>query len=206
MAHIGLFGGSFNPIHTGHLILTEIARSEANLDRILFVPAKKPPHKLMQRLADARDRLRMAELAIAENEFFEISEIELHRSGPSYTLLTVRELRKQLEPEDTLSLVVGADSVHEMPEWWHARELVHEVPIIALRRPGYPLQKLDRVKAEFGEKAVEQIKKQMVETPLLQISSTEIRERIRAGKTIRYMVPEKVREYILETRLYTGPE
>lgn len=202
MANLGLFGGSFNPVHMGHLILAEIARADANLDKMLFVPARKPPHKLLHGLAAAQHRLRMTELAVEGNEHFEISEIELEREGPSYTLQTVEELRDGLGADDSLFLVVGADSVHEMPEWWHARELVQEVPIIALKRPGYPLDDLDRVKAEFGEEAVEQIKQNVVEAPLLQISSTDIRERIRTGKSIRYMVPEKVRRYIAENGLY----
>jgi len=206
MANIGLFGGSFNPVHMGHLILAEIARTEAKLDQMLFVPAKEPPHKIMRRLAPAEDRLRMTELAVEDNDYFQISEIELKREGPSYTLLTVRELRDRLETGDNLFLVVGADSVHEMPDWWHAKELVREIPIIALRRPGYPMGNLEKVRAEFGDEAVEQIQELAVETPLLQISSTDIRKRIRTGRTIRYLVPDKVRAFILENQLYKEAE
>ena len=203
MARIGIFGGSFNPVHLAHLILAEHARSQRRLDRILFVPAKFPPHKPDEPLASDEHRMRMLELAIEGNPAFQASALELERQGPSYTLMTVRQLRETVEREAQLFLIVGGDSLHDIHRWWRAAELVREVQIIALDRPGYAVSEaLDRIARLFGQEVASQIERLKVDAPLLDISATEIRERVRAGKSIRDMVPEPVRQYIVENRLY----
>jgi len=205
MARAGIFGGSFDPIHVGHLILAERARAERALDRVLFIPAGRPPHKPRQPLAPARDRLEMVRLAVRGNPAFEPSSIELDRDGPSYTLLTVRELRAQIGSADELFLVLGADSVRDIPNWWRASELVREVDIIAFDRPACTVeQAVDGLVKHFGRTWADRVLELKVDAPLLGISATEIRERLARGRSIRYMVPEAVRAYIMERGLY-GP-
>jgi nicotinate-nucleotide adenylyltransferase len=202
MSRIGIFGGSFNPAHAAHLILAECARQEAALDRVLFVPARRPPHKCRVRLAPARHRLAMLRLALAGNPRFEVSTVELDRRGPSYTLDTVRQIKARLGARHELLLIVGADSIRDMPHWWRADELVREVKIIGLARPGYSLDDMGELKDAFGAQKVAEIRAGVVRAPLLEISATDIRDRVRRGRTIRYLVPEPVRRYIERHRLY----
>jgi len=202
MADIGIFGGTFNPIHVGHLILAQTVLCEKGLEKVLFVPAREPPHKSCDELAAAEHRLRMVEMSVAGNERFAVSSVEIAREGPSYTLVTVRQLREEFGESSRMFLILGADSVREMPQWWHAGELVREVGLMALRRPGYSLAEMPELEQKFGAEMVERIKESIVDAPLLEISSTDIRNRIREGKPIRYLVPEPVRRYILARNLY----
>jgi nicotinate-nucleotide adenylyltransferase len=200
---IGVFGGSFNPPHMAHLVLAERARVERALDRVLFVVAGHPPHKAPRPLAPGPDRLRMAELAIQGNPAFQACDLELKKPGASYTLQTVRELRTSLGPGARLFLMMGGDALLDLPTWWHAAELAREVPIIAFGRPGSALgAELDGLARHFGEGWVRQVRALMVTAPLMEISATQVRERVRAGLSVRYMVPEAVRAYIEERGLY----
>jgi nicotinate-nucleotide adenylyltransferase len=203
MTRVGVFGGSFNPIHLAHLILAERVRCERALDRILFVPAGRPPHKPQTPLAPAADRLRMVELAIEGNPAFEAVPLELECEEPSYTLLTVRRLREQLGPRAALFLILGSDSVRDIPTWWRADELVQEADIIAVERPGCPLEAaIGEPAGRYGRGWAGRVKELAVRAPLLAISATEVRERVRRGLSIRYLVPEPVRQYILAHGLY----
>ena len=202
MRRIGWFGGSFNPPHVGHLILAEMARSERSLDEVMFMPARNPPHKPAQGLAPARHRCRMVELAVEDNDAFSVSRHELEREGPSYTLRTARELTEVLSADTQLNLILGADSIHDLTEWWKARELLAEMDFIVLKRPGYPLGELSHIANEFGAGAVEKLRDSIVEAPLLDISSTAVRERVGAGRSIRYLVPDAVRRYIHRQDIY----
>lgn len=204
MKRAGIFGGSFNPVHTAHLLLAEWAREEAGLEVVLFVPASQPPHKPDRRLAPAADRLEMLRLATAPNPAFRISTVELERDGPSYTLTTVRELRREWGEGWQLCLLLGADSVLELPQWWRAAQLVQEVEVIGLPRRGSPPQELDRLEETFGQEPAARIRDSMLPAPLVEISATEVRRRLRRGLSVRYMVPEAVRNYILEHGLYAG--
>jgi nicotinate-nucleotide adenylyltransferase len=205
MTTIGIFGGSFNPVHMAHLILAERALQERALDRVLFIPALQPPHKPQRPVAPAEHRMRMVELAVEANPAFEASRVEVERASPSYTLLTVRQLRESLGPAAELFLLLGADSVHDIPTWWRVQELVREVEIMAFERPGYSLEDdLQALAGLFGEAWARKMQEMKVRAPLIGISATEIRERVRAGKSVRYMVPEPVRQYILEHGLYAG--
>jgi len=204
MAKIGIFGGSFDPIHIGHLILAEAARCHGGLDRVVFVPANLPPHKLDRQLAPGQHRFKMVGMAIADNQYFLASSVELARKGPSYTLITVRQLKEEFGGENRFYLILGADSIREIDQWWHPEELLQEVQTIVLRRPGYPLEHLTELERRFGSAVVDKIKESVADAPLLEISSTQIRNRIRTGRTIRYLVPEPVRLYILEHKLYVS--
>jgi len=204
MPAFGLFGGSFNPIHVAHLVLAERVREERALDKVFFIPAGRPPHKPCRPLAPAEHRLRMVELAIADNDAFAVLDMELVAKQPSYTLRTVRELKRRLGPGADLYLVLGADSVLDLPNWWRADELVREVAVIALDRPGHDLERrLDELAARFGTEWVARVRDLKVNAPLLEVSATEVRRRARAGLSIRYLVPEPVRAYIVEHGLYS---
>lgn len=203
MKKIGIFGGSFNPIHCAHLILAERVWEEAHLDAVLFVPARRPPHKPNQKLLGSEHRLEMVRRAIGDNSHFDCSTIELQQEGPSYTLRTVRKLHERMSGEVELFLIMGSDSVLDLPNWWNAQELVEEIQIIAVNRPDNPVDDLTVVKEAFGSDVVRSIKTNWVEMPLLEISATEIRNRIKEGKSIRYLVPDSVRSYIAEYGLYS---
>jgi nicotinate-nucleotide adenylyltransferase len=203
MTGTAVFGGSFNPVHVAHLALAERVRDERQMDRVLFVPALAPPHKPGERLASAADRLRMVELAVAGNDAFEASSVEIDRGGPSYTLTTVRDLRAGIDPAGELFLVLGADSVREMPTWWHARELAQEAGVIAVPRPGERLEEnIEAAGRTFGQEWAERTRRMALDGPLIEVSATEIRRRLREGRSVRYLVPEAVRDYIGERGLY----
>ena len=202
MARIGVFGGSFDPIHAAHLILAEVARQERGLHKVLFVPARQSPNKKKPTAASAEDRLEMVRLAIEDNDAFDASAIELGREGPSYTLLTIRELKRRAGEESEFFLIVGADSVRDMPTWWRCQELVREVGIISLARPGHSLRDLDEFERHFGLEATDRLRNLSLAGPLLDLSATTVRDRISRGMTIRYFVPDAVRNYILEKGLY----
>lgn len=187
---IGIFGGTFNPIHTGHLINAEYLRQEFGLDRILFVPANMPVHKHLAGQVSADDRMNMVERAIAGHSAFAASRIEIDRTEPSYTITTVRQLREHYH-NDELFLVIGGDSLAEIHTWKDVGELVDLVPIIVMRRHAND-QAMPAFKGGY----------RMGSNPLIDISSTMVRDMVRRGFGIRYMVPDSVQAYIEERGLY----
>lgn len=203
MRKIGLFGGSFNPVHIAHLILAERVREEAELDRVVFIPARRPPHKPDLPLAPASHRLEMLERAIEGHPDFEVSTVEFEREGPSYTLRTVRAFHEEVRGDGEPHLILGGDSVLDLPNWWHAEELVREANIVAVERPGYLLDDLSVVRDAFGDEVAACIRRNRVEIPLMDLSATDIRRRARQGLSIRYLVPEPVRTCIHENQLYS---
>jgi nicotinate-nucleotide adenylyltransferase len=191
---IGLFGGTFNPIHTGHLIIAEVIRQALQIDQILFIPAKIHAFKNNQQIQSSRHRLRMLELVIRDNPYFLISELELNKEGISYTIDTIKMLRLQY-PEDryTLYFLMGADNVAQFHKWKEPAELVKLCNFVVFGRPGFEVDpKSDPLVSKF----------QFVEAPLLEISSTDIRNRIQGNISIRYMVPPQVEAYIHQHSLY----
>ena len=193
MSHLGLFGGSFDPPHLAHLIAAECAVEQFSLDRVLFIPAGLPPHKTDRRLASSGDRLAMTELAIQGNDRFAVDPLELERPGPSYTIDTLLQLRKRYQPE-SLTLIIGADMLAIFPSWHRSEEILGLARVAVLPRPGttaamIPEGLSDRVTA--------------LKMPLIEISSTMIRERIQHGRSTRYLVPDAVGAYIKQHRLYT---
>ncbi len=201
MPGTGIFGGSFNPVHVAHLIVAERVREVRGLERVLFVPAARSPHKPRAPLAPAQDRLRMLELCLEGNDAFAVESLELEREEPSYTLVTVRELRRRGTRDPVL--LMGADSILDLPNWWHAEELAREVPIVGFCRPGYDLEGgWEELTDRFGADWAEAVRRSMVEVPLMQVSATDIRRRLREGRSVRYMVPEGVLAYIEERGLY----
>ncbi len=202
MVPIGLLGGSFNPIHLGHLVIAEEARARLGLERVLFVPARVSPHKLGKPLAPAEDRLRMVQLAIADNPAFEASDTELRRDGPSYSIDTVQQLREQSGGSWDLHFLIGSDSLAELRAWHRVRELADMCKFVVLSRPGDSLDALDRLRPALRDDQVAAIATRRLEIPLIGISSTDIRRRVRERLSIRYLVPESVRRYIVAKGLY----
>jgi nicotinate-nucleotide adenylyltransferase len=196
---IGVFGGTFDPIHIGHLAAAEDARAQLDLQKILFIPNNVPPHKRDQRVSIAGDRVRMVELAIADNTGFELCTIELERPGPSYTLDTLRLLRSRLGSDVHLTFLTGCDSLLFLHTWHQPDALLAEFELVFLARPTDDPIDWERIEARFPE-----IRKQTrtIQIPLLEISAQELRRRVRAGLPIRYYVTAPVEAYIREHALY----
>lgn len=196
---IGLMGGTFNPIHMGHLITAEAVWETFGLDEVLFIPSAHPPHKDEHGMIAPNHRLRMTELAIRGNPHFRISDIELRRQGPSYAVDTVRTLKEIYGDDAELYFITGADAVNDLSTWYHARELLGVCHFIAATRQGAELD-MERLQAHFGELGKTHIHR--LPTPALEISSTDIRERLLQGRSVRYLVPAVVEEYIGKEGLY----
>ena len=202
---IGLLGGSFNPIHRGHLAVARAARAALHLDRIVLVPSARPPHKSSS-LASAEDRFAMASLAAADPVFagagFEVSDVELTRTGPSFTIDTLRWFRER-DPAAELFFVVGADSVPELKTWRDARELFRLARFAVAARPGHDLEgDLAALARDLGAEAAQGLRERVVPIEPDPLSATEIRRRLRDGDSIEGLVPDAVRRYIHERGLY----
>lgn len=189
---IGILGGTFDPIHIGHLILAEEARGILRLDKVIFVPAYIPPHKQRRQITPAADRYAMVSLAVKSNPFFEVSDLELKRQGVSYSVETVREFRKVF-PEASMYFIAGSDALREFSSWKEANLLSGMSRLVIAQRPGYPLKKT------FPGTRV-------IEINAFDISSTQLRRRIKNGKSVYYLIPEEARKYILEKQLYCSPD
>lgn len=191
---IGIMGGTFDPIHIGHLIAAEAAREQAGLDEVWFIPTADPPLKDKAPSAAADQRFEMVRLAVENHGRFRVLDLELKRGGVSYSIDTVTELRKQY-PSHTFSYIIGSDRINDLPRWHRIEELSKLAGFIGLERPANALQ-MDALPSYLQEKL------QFVEMPPIGISSTELRERLAAGQSIRYLVAEPVGDYIRRHRLY----
>lgn len=189
--NIGILGGTFDPPHLGHLVAAQEAFVTLSLDRLLFVPAAEPPHKLDARISSARIRLEMLRAAVAGNARFEVSTIELDRSGPSYTVDTLRQLRTEF-PSAALFLLIGIDQVREFSSWREPDEVLRLAEVVMLSRAG----------EDAGSQAG--FVRQTVAVTRLDISSTLIRARIAHGQPIRYLVPDAVEEIIRREGIYSA--
>jgi nicotinate-nucleotide adenylyltransferase len=199
---IALFGGSFNPIHNGHLIVGRAVAERLRLSRVVFIPSSpSPPHKANAVLADAADRLEMVRLAIAGESGFEASDLEVRRGGVSYTILTV-EACQQSAAGQTLHWIIGGDTLPELHTWYRVRELIERCRIVTAVRPGFELPDLSALERVLTADQVQRLKEDILPTPRIDISATDIRRRVAAGRSIRYLVPEAVRQYIEQRGLY----
>lgn len=185
---IGILGGTFNPVHIGHLILAEEVREKLNLDKVIFVPAYLPPHKNNPDIARPEHRYKMTGLAISANRYFSVSDIEIKRKGRSYTIDTLREFKK-VYPKDSLYFITGSDLLKYLSKWKDLKDVIRMVKFIVATRPGYPLAKIPAYIKTIGIRAVD-------------ISGFEVRQCIKRGKSFRYLVPEAVFGYIKRNRLY----
>jgi nicotinate-nucleotide adenylyltransferase len=195
-ARTGILGGSFDPIHYGHLAIAEEARVALRLDHVLFVAAARQPFKSGAHAAPAEMRLEMARLACGTNGAFEASPIELERAGLSYTVTTLETLRAAIGGE--LFFILGADALDDLPTWHAAPRIVELAKVVAVGRPGFGLDAARATTAlpELGARLT------LLQGPRLDISSTELRRRVAEGKPIRYQTPDAVVRYIAERRLY----
>lgn len=197
---IGIFGGSFNPIHIGHLVIAEAAWQEFHLEKVVFIPTADTPNKTMHHI-DKYARYRMVELAVRDNPHFEISPIEIERDGPSYTVDTIRELQSKAAPGTEFYFIAGTDAVADLPTWRYNQELIEACDFICASRPGDE-EKIKVSVQYFGEIGIKKI--HFLRTPELEISSTILRGLIRADRSVRYLMPDSVISYIKNNRLYKG--
>lgn len=195
---VGIFGGTFDPIHMGHLIVAETIMDEFHLDKVVFIPAAVPPHKLDKQISPAKHRYMMTMLATCSNPRFQVSDMEMHRQGPSYSRDTLAQLLKEHGSDTEFYFIVGADSVENLHTWNRIDELLTMCHFIGASRPGC-MPDMEKIAQRFGPLAE---KIHCLETPELEISSTEIRHRVGQKRTIRYIVPETVEQYIYKEKLY----
>ena len=203
MKKIGVFGGTFDPIHNAHLLLAEQGREALELERVIFVPAKAPPHKRAGGLAPAASRLHMVRLATQRNPGFAVSDIELRRRGPSYTIDTIRALKRRVGADARLYFLIGGDTIGELPTWRSIRTLAKLCEIVPLTRPGAPTPRIGALAKALGEEEARALLGRLIEMPLMDVSATDVRRRVAEGRSIRYLTPEIVGEYILRKGLYT---
>ena len=200
---IGILGGTFDPIHIGHLILAEEARIKLGLSEVLFVPAGQPWLKLDRSITPAVHRVEMVRRAIASNSYFKLCMIEIERSGPSYTVDTITALQEQLGAEASFFFILGRDSLTELPLWKEPNKLIRICRLVVAPRcvEGFPALSSD---LKSLEKSVPGALDNIIQLdmPVIGISSSEIRKRVTQGLSIRYLVPDEVEEYIIEQKLY----
>jgi nicotinate-nucleotide adenylyltransferase len=195
---IGIMGGTFDPIHVGHLAVAEEAREALGLDRVLFIPAGQPPHKLPAVVTPVEHRVAMVELAIADNPAFELSLVEVDRQGPSFTVDTVEALARD-HPDGVLHLIVSAETFAELPTWHEPERLFAAARMAVVPREGYPAPDPAWLADAFPGR---EDRVDYLEGPRLGLSSTALRARVAAGRSIRYLVPATVAAYIAEHQLY----
>ncbi|MGQ9615032.1 MAG: nicotinate-nucleotide adenylyltransferase [Spirochaetota bacterium] len=193
---LGIFGGTFNPIHLGHLRLAEDVREEFFLDKVLFVPAARPPHKEMDVWIDPLHRLRMVEIAIEGNEHFLCDPVEVERGGVSYTIDTVKYVYEKYNPEKKPFLIIGSDLIPGLDSWKSVDMLIKMVNFIVINRDGYPFEGMKKG-------IIMNSSHYLYEKRKINIKSSEIRERLKSKRSIRYLVTDKVFQYIIENELYT---
>ncbi len=199
---IGIFGGSFNPIHVGHLVIAEAAWQEFSLRKVIFIPSGDTPNKDMHHI-DKHLRYQMTERAIEGNRHFLISPIERDRSGPSYTVDTIRMLQKEFGDEYEFYFICGTDAVADLPTWKYNKELLESCHFICASRPGNEVQ-IQKAITYFGELGKEKI--HFLRTPELDISSTILRNWIAQGKSVRYFIPDTVITCMKEHHLYESSD
>lgn len=202
---IGIYGGSFNPVHLGHLIAAECCREQARLDRVLFMPAATPPHKQARMLADAADRVAMLTLAVGGHEAFAVSTIEVDRGGVSYTVDTLAVLAER-HPHDTLALVLGPDALAQLPTWREPRTIADRCELVAVER-----EQLDDVAAIarqagladlLGQERLAALIASRVRMPAIGVRASDLRAAVAAGTSIRYRTPRAVEAFIMSHGLY----
>lgn len=196
---IGLLGGTFDPIHNGHLTIAEEARKKLELDTIVFIPARHPWLKSNRDITDSQHRLAMVRLATASNPHFEISTAELDRPGPTYTIDTVEALKTEFDLLDDIYFIAGSDAIADLPRWKDPERVVALCQIVGIGRPGTPDIDTEALKSLIP--GVSDCLRS-VDIPPIDISSTAIRERVKAGLSVRDLVPPEVENYIAEHRLY----
>ena len=196
---IGILGGTFDPVHLGHLIIAEEARVRLELDRVIFIPTGHPWLKEQQPVAFGEDRLRMTELAIMSNSSFQGSSNEVDRDGPTYTVDTLKELKQELGSEAELHFILGMDALEQFDRWREPDKLLELCRLAIVNRPGYQAVDVNDLVGRYPQAGT---RLTLLNVPRIEISSTEIRQRVAEGRSIRYMVPGAVEGYISQHELY----
>jgi nicotinate-nucleotide adenylyltransferase len=199
----GIFGGSFNPIHNGHIAVAEAALERFELGRVVFIPTNIQPLKEEDELAPFHDRLEMTRLAVSGNERLEVSDIEGVRGGVSYTIDTLRDIRLNLGEDALLYFIVGGDSVRDIPKWREPAEILEIAELIIYPREGFSADDIDCLSALVSEERLARVRENILETPLLPVSGTEIRRRLARGEPVEQFLHEDVAEYIEVNGLYS---
>jgi len=190
--NVGVFGGTFDPPHIGHLIVAEHVRDVLGLEKVIFVPTAIPPHKQERTITEAPHRLSMLRLAAAGNSSLEVSSYEVDKGGISYTVETLLEFSRQM-PGNSFSLLIGMDNVSEFRGWREPEKILSLATVVVMTRPGFKPR---------GDTFLGHPRVRVVEVPAIGVASTLLRERVRKGKSIRYLVPDGVERYIADNRLY----
>lgn len=198
---VGILGGTFDPVHYAHLAIAEEVYYALNLTRVVFVPAGQPPHKLSYHVTPVEQRVHMLAEAIAANPHFALSLVDVQRAGPSYTVDTLRLLREEWGPRAELYFVIGGDSLRDLPGWYDPIGVIAQATLVALMRPGYG--EMERFSRDLVTRlpGIEQ-RLLTLEGPRMEISSTDLRQRVAEGRPIRYQTPEVIEQYILQHGLY----
>lgn len=199
MMRIGVLGGTFDPVHYGHLMLAESCRQQLNLDCVRFIPAGQPPHKMNHRITDGHARADMLSFAVAGYPEFQIDRREIRRSGPSWTVETLAELKAEL-PQTELFFLMGADSVQSILTWREPLRIVQLATIVACNRPGFTAVTREQIDQTLDAAIARRIT--LVSIPGTDLSATDLRQRVRSGLGLRFMTPRAVETYIAENRLY----
>jgi nicotinate-nucleotide adenylyltransferase len=198
---LGIYGGSFDPVHYGHLLLAESCREQAALDEVWFMPAAVPPHKRQASMASPKQRVEMLELALAGHAAFRVSTLEIDRGGVSYTVDTVRTIHEQ-RPGDELFLLMGADTLVDLPNWREPAAILELALPLAVVRRGATMPSDEHVLALVSPERRQQWRALQIDMPILELSATEIRARVSARQSIRYRTPRAVEKYIETHGLY----
>ena len=199
---IGVFGGSFDPVHLGHLILAENCRQQANLDQVLFIPCAMSPHKRDGAHGTDRQRLEMLDLAIGGHRDLVRSDMEIKRGGVSYTIDTLRELEES-QPDNEWFFLMGADSLESFSSWKEPDEILKLAKPIVVGRPGSEID-LGSLEKNSSADYVKSLRELVVESPLIEISSSNIRQRVAESKSIRFLVPRSIEQYIVTQKMYVA--
>ena len=195
----GILGGTFDPVHTGHMVVADVVREELGLTEVVFVPAGEPWFKAGASVLPAEHRLNMVHLAIAGKYYFKASAMEIERKGPTYSVDTMAEMRREIEDNDELFFIIGWDNLMELPRWHQPERLISLCRLVAVPRVGFPVPDLASIEASIPGISQRVI---MLDKPQIDISASVIRQRVRQGLSISHLVPEAVEKYIKEHNLY----
>ena len=196
---LGLYGGTFDPVHYGHLILAEQCREQCDLDEVWFIPSYQSPHKLGLAVTDGKARVEMLRLALAGHPRLSVSEVELRREGTSFTVDTLQQLHDE-EPSRELFWLIGGDSLNDLPTWREPQRIAELATIVAVNRGDRPLPDAASLEARLGAAIAARVR--MVEMPGIDLSATDLRRRAREGRSLRFMTPRAVEVYIADQGLY----
>ena len=199
---LGILGGTFNPIHIGHLLIAEEAYKVHELSTVIFISVNTLPHKDVRELASTIDRYQMVKEAIKGVDHFSVSDIEIKRTGKSFTIDTIKSIRHLHNEDCEVYLIIGADSLKEIDTWKDITALVKICKIVTINRPGHKITSFENLEKVLGKNVTSDIDKNMINIPPVGISSTEIRNRVKTGNSIRYWTPYSVEEYIKKHKLY----